>query len=221
MGNVATFSVEDLIVFSGDIKSAKDAALRDHSQYEVNTIIRHRGNPLFRSSMEFYTKFADGDERWMRYSKDLFDSIPYAEYVSKVPYLKHLAYSSADAEKYIRDMNSNDITAVVPGDTVYVDIAWFGITWGFDTVGLPDIFPRTYVFEFRYTHYFHDLTQGRNLLPSVSRKVISASCKVMNATYKMTTHQVFAYGSNKVLDASVMELITPYHAKKYPQLLAD
>jgi hypothetical protein len=129
MGNVATFSVEDLIVFSGDIKSAKDAALRDHSQYEVNTIIRHRGNPLFRSSMEFYTKFADGDERWMRYSNDLFDSIPYAEYVSKVPYLKHLAYSSADAEKYIRDMNSNDIAAVVPGDTVYVDIAWFGITW--------------------------------------------------------------------------------------------
>jgi hypothetical protein len=34
--------------------------------------------------MEFYTKFADGDERWMRYSKDLFDSIPYAEYVSKI-----------------------------------------------------------------------------------------------------------------------------------------
>jgi hypothetical protein len=221
MGNVATFSVEDLIVFSGDVKSAKDAALRDHSQYEVNTIIRHRGNPLFRSSMEFYTKFADEDERWMRYSKDLFDSIPYAEYVSKIPYLKHLAYSSADAEKYIRDINSNDITTVVPGDTVYVDIAWFGITWGFDTVGLPDIFPRIYVFEFRYTHYFHDLTQGRNLLPTVSRKIISASCKVMNATYKMTTHQVFAYGSNKVLDASVMELITPYHAKKYPQLLAD
>ncbi len=69
MGNVATFSIEDLIVFSGDIKSAKDAAIRDHSQYEVNTIIRHRGNPLFRSSMKFYTKFADGDERWMRYSK--------------------------------------------------------------------------------------------------------------------------------------------------------
>ncbi len=61
MANVATFSAEDLIIiFSGDIKSAKEAALRDHSQYEVNTIIRH---PLFRSSMEFYTKFADGDER--------------------------------------------------------------------------------------------------------------------------------------------------------------
>ncbi len=69
MENVATFSVEDFIVFSGDIKSAKDAALRDHSQYEVNITIRHRGNPLFRSSMEFYTKFAEDDERWMRYSK--------------------------------------------------------------------------------------------------------------------------------------------------------
>ncbi len=96
--------------------------------------------------------------------------------------LKHLAYSSVDAEKYIRDMNSNDITTAVPGDTVIADIVWFGITWEFDTVGLPDIFPRTYISEFRYTHYFHDLTQGRNLLPTVSRKVISASCKVMNAT---------------------------------------
>jgi hypothetical protein len=37
----------------------------------------------------------------------------------------------------------------------------------------------------------------------------------------MTTHQVFSYGSTKVLDTSTMELITTMHVQRYPQLLAD
>ncbi len=96
-----------------------------------------------------------------------------------------------------------------------------GITWELETVGPPDIFSRNYVFEFKYTHYFHDFTQGRNPLLDVSKKLISVTCKVMNATYKMTTHQVFNYGSTKVLDTSTMEFITAMHVQRYPQLLAD
>jgi hypothetical protein len=118
-------------------------------------------------------------------------------------------------------MNSYDITQVVPGDVVYVDIAWYGNTWSLEGVGLPDIFPLTYVFEFKYTHYFHDLTNGVNPSVDVSKKVISASCKVMRATYRMTTHNVFGYGTNKIYDSSKMVLITEKHTKLYPQLLED
>ena len=96
--------------------------------------------------------------------------------------------------------------------------SWYGQEWAMN-LGMPDIHPRVYVLEFTYTHYFHDLTQGKKPSANVSKKLISAKCSVMNATFKMTTHQVYGYGSNKVLDTSRMELITANHIARFPQLL--
>jgi len=218
MGNVTTFSVEDLIIFTGTRSNAKDAALRDHNQYEVNRIIRHQGNPSKRTSMKFLIEYADGDQRWSWYTKDIFDSIPYADYVDKFPYLKHLKLSSAEAIKFINEINKEDITQVEPGDVVYVDIAWYGNEWSMN-LGMPDVHPKVYVFEFLYTHYYHDLTQGRKPAPNVSKKVLSAHCPVMNATFRMNTHTVFGYGSNQVFDPNTMVLITAQSTALYPQLL--
>jgi len=218
MGNVVTFSVENLIIFTGDRTVAKDAALRDHNQYEVNKIIRHMGNPNKRTSMKFLILYADGDQRWSWYTKDIFDSIPYAEYVTQFPYLRHLKLSSSEAVKYINDINKEDITQVEPGDVVYVDIAWYGNEWSMN-LGMPDIHPKVYVFEFLYTHYYHDLTGGRKTPSNVSKKVISALCPVLNEKFKMTTHNVYGYGSNKILDEGSMVLITAKTTVLYPRIL--
>ncbi len=74
-------------------------------------------NPEKCTSMKFLIEYA---------TKDIFDSIPYVEYVERFPYLRHLKLSSSDATKFINDMNKEDINNVKPGDTVYVDIAWYG-----------------------------------------------------------------------------------------------
>lgn len=218
MGNTVTFSVEDLIVFTADMKAAKEAALRDFNQYEVNRIIRHTGDPLKRTSMKFLIQYADGDQRWSWYTKDIFDSIPYADYVSQFPYLHHLKYSTSEATKFIHDMNKEDITQVHPGDKVFVDIAWYGNEWAMN-LNLKDVHPKVYVFEFEYLYYYHDLTRGKKPKPDVSRKLITAYCPIMDKTYKMTTHQVYGYGSNRIFNDTTMVLITTDHVAQCPQLL--
>ncbi len=86
-------------------------------------------------------------------------------------------------------------------------------------LGMPDIHSRVYVLKFTYTNYFHGLTQGKKPSANVFKKIISAKCSVMNATFKMTTHQVYGYGSNKVFYTSRMELIKANHVARFPQLL--
>jgi hypothetical protein len=38
------------------------------------------GNPEKRTRMKLLIEYADGDQKWSWYTKDIFDSIPYAEY---------------------------------------------------------------------------------------------------------------------------------------------
>jgi hypothetical protein len=168
--------------------------------------------------MKFLIQYADGDLRWSWYTKDIFDSIPYAEYVQRFPYLQHLKLSSSEAVKFVNDINKEDVTQVKPGDTAYVTIAWYGNEWA-TNLGMPDIHPKVYVLEFHYTHYYHDLTYGKNPDPNVSRKIISAYCPIMEETFKMNTHTVYGYGANKIYDPNTMSLITADTVALYPQIL--
>jgi hypothetical protein len=89
-----------------------------------------------------------------------------------------------------------------------------------ENIPIPDIHPRVYVFEFQYTHWYHDLTLGKNPSPTVSKVKISAYCKVIDKSFALTAYLVYAYGSNKVLDTSKMVLITEKHIQLYPQICA-
>ena len=75
-------------------------------------------------------------------------------------YLYLLTLSASDAAKYIFMTNRTEITKVQPGDTVYVDLQYFGGRW-YESLGLPDAPTSTYVMEYRYTHRYHDLSYGQ------------------------------------------------------------
>jgi hypothetical protein len=72
MGNIERFDVERLIVFPGDKAAAREAAKRNHDQYDVVAIHRHTGDPEFRNSMKYLIEYTDGDSKWMWFSKNIF-----------------------------------------------------------------------------------------------------------------------------------------------------
>lgn len=98
---VHTFHVERLKMFFGPREEAERVALLDHDQYQVETILYYRGNPAIRTTMEFYIRFGDGDERWVTWSKDLFDSVPYEDFCRARPPLFPLLFTVKEAQKQI------------------------------------------------------------------------------------------------------------------------
>ena len=67
MGNVEVLDAERVQLFIGSREQALEAANWDADQYEVKTIISHRGDPTKRSTLEFLVEFADGDKVWIGY----------------------------------------------------------------------------------------------------------------------------------------------------------
>ena len=59
--------------------------------------------------MEFEVLFEDGTKKWMTYSKDLYDSIPFEEYCNSQPQLVPLQFPVLQAQNYIGAMNKKVI----------------------------------------------------------------------------------------------------------------
>ena len=51
------FYVGDLKPFTGSLESAKELAIIDADQFEVERIIAHGGHPYKRTNMEFFVQF--------------------------------------------------------------------------------------------------------------------------------------------------------------------
>ncbi len=160
IGFVETFDVASLVIFPTDYQTAYQAALRDYDQYEIDTFLGHRGNPAKRTTMEFLIRFKDNETKWVSWSKDLFDSIPYEIYVSALPSLYQLRFTEKQLSVYRRDVNKRDIDFLKPGDTAYVELSYFGYDW-FLGLHLPDIFPRIYVVEVCFTHWYHKTSKRK------------------------------------------------------------
>ena len=90
MKNIQTFHVERLKLFSGTREVGKKVAMLDFDQHFVDRVLYYRGNPSVRETMEFFVRFADGEERWVTWSKDLFETVQYEEFCRALfPHLHH------------------------------------------------------------------------------------------------------------------------------------
>jgi hypothetical protein len=208
MGNIRTFYVGDLKPFFGTREEGKELAAIDHDQFMVDSIIAYRGNPHSRTTMEFYVKYADGDERWVTWTNDLFDTTQYEEFCKSKAPLWQLVYRVDVAKKMAAELNKTPITEVQPGDRVYVDIRWFGYEWYRQSRLPDDKYFRTFVVLFVYEKY-----AARN-------RRIMASCPIFNDRFTDLDHVfVKEYGSVKSFDQSSMTLVDEAFLVSYPELI--
>ena len=195
-------------MFFGRREEAERVALLDHDQYQVENILYYRGNPAIRTTMEFYIRFGDGEERWVTWSKDLFDSVPYEDFCRAHPPLFPLLFTVKEAQRQIAQINGSDITEVYPGLSVFVDLrSRGGATW-YNDIGLPDPHRLTYVLPCMY----------KSWIGKQKRKILLHS-PVTDEEYPVDHYFVRSYGTCTVLKPDTMVLVDPALCKRYPTIL--
>ena len=150
MGTIKWFHVTRLKMFHGTEAEGYKAALLDADQHVIRRILRWKGDPMKRTTMEFKVEFEDGDIIWLTYSKDLDESVQYDNYIDAHPYLYPLRFKANHASKQVASIRKLAITAVQPDDLVYVELRCaFGLEW-YDTLSIPDKYDVIYVVVVQY-----------------------------------------------------------------------
>jgi hypothetical protein len=208
-GAIVKYSSHDLHPFSPrDDQSAFDAALRDQDQFVVEEVLSYRGDSRYRSRTYFTLKFADGDVVERLWSPDIQCEAWYS-FCEARPHLYHLTLESTLAKKFCSEQRKLDITSVQPGDTVYVDIRFFGDDW-YESIALPDWQTTLYLLEFRYTHWYHQR----------SKKKISGKFVLNDQSFGLDTYQVFAWGTRRDPSGPNIIVIDQFLADRHPEILA-
>jgi hypothetical protein len=204
-GEVKTFDVLSLRLYSGTKEQAFDMARRDKEQHIVDKILYHWGDVNTRTSMTFKVKFMDGDVKDIVYSKDLFDSIAYEEYCDAKPYLRHLKLTTTEAKKYINGINKKPITGFSKDQEVFLDIRLYGDGW-FNKLQLPDTQTMMYVSKFK-------------ILTCTSKKMNLINV-ITNDNHILNAYQIFCYIHTNYEPASMI-IIDEAFMLEYPQVTQD
>lgn len=203
-----TFHVERLKMFYGSRADAEKAAQLDHDQHEIAEILYYRGNPEIRTTMEFFIRFADGEERWVTWNKDLFDTVQYEAFCRAHPPLFPLIFTVKEAQRRIAEINATAITEVTPGQKVYVDLrSRGGATW-YNALGLPNAEKTVYVLHCEYGRWI-----GRN------KRKIMLTCAVTNEEFAVDHYFVRSYGCCSVFSPEAMVLVDRALCKKHPKIM--
>ena len=122
-GVVHVFPVDRLSLFTGNEEQAKRLALEDADQDVIEHIDGWRGDPAFRTTLEFFVKFRTNEDYiWLPWNDDFAESLPYEQYCNRYPCLRPLLMTTEELRVYQRNINALPITTMQPGDEVYVSL---------------------------------------------------------------------------------------------------
>ena len=202
MGTVRTFHVDDVQIFIGCREAAFKASMTDADQHQVEKFCAYVGDPSKRQICEFEVEFSDGSKLWLPWSKDLYDTIHYETFCRERRELYPLLFTVSEAKKQISAVRSQDITAVVPGDEVYLSLQAL-CPYYYDSLEtiLTDIYHTQYVIKLTY----------RDWKTPRSRKLIGGSIAVFNFEWSnFDNYFVTFYGSNKLRSPDMVILDGAY-----------
>jgi hypothetical protein len=182
--NILTFNLDHLKPFVGTDAEAKAMAWLDKNQYLIKEVQAYRGDPMTRSTCTFLIWFEDNDLVWLPYSLDISNTVQFEAFCTTRPELYTLLFSQQEAQKIIASLNRSPISEVKPGDSVYVDLRFYGAGW-YNALDLPNSDIVRYVVPFRYIRWYHKSSQTK----------IVAQCVIFNEEWPVNHHFVRAYGS--------------------------
>ena len=206
-GVVKKFHVDSLKIFHGDEATARQAARLDFDQHVIKKIVNYRGDPDRRTTMEFEVLFEDGTKKWLTYTMDLFDSIPFEDYCNQHPQLVPLQFSAVQAQNYIRKMNEKVIECAKPGQVAYLDLRWFSDAW-YRSLNLPRTGEVVHVLKVEFKEFTR------------KERKINILVELTGDKFSLSHFVVYAYLHRRVLDAT-MVLVDKQFAQQYPQVLPD
>ena len=208
MGNVEVLDAERVQLFIGSREQALEAANWDADQYEVKTIISHRGDPTKRSTLEFLVEFADGDKVWIGYgigNNNISKTVQFESYCRSKPELFLLLFTEREARKLISERNKKQITSLEPGSIFYLDIRTYGHEW-YESLKLPNHNVNTYV------------TKCRVIKWVTFRYKIEVLDESLGIEFYYRTHDVLSHAYRSSLSPLDI-LVDSEFLKLYPQVL--
>jgi len=163
---------------------------------------------MIRTTMEFFVRFADGDERWVTWNKDLFDTVQYEQFCRAHPPLMPLIYTMSQAKARIREIKASPITDVTPGTKIYLDLrSRGGATW-YNDLRLPHSEKLIYVLTCVYTQWV-----GRQ------RKKIRLRCDLTDEDIDVDNFFVLTYGRTTVFNPDTMVHIDRALCAAHPKIM--
>jgi hypothetical protein len=211
-GVIHVLPVDRLSLFVGSDAQAERLALEDAEQDVIESIDGWRGDPAYRTSMEFWVKFrTNNDFVWHPWSEDFADSLPYEQYCQRYDCLRQLLMTTDALHTYQLELNRNPITSVQPGDEIFVSLRYFDFA-AYDSATFPLPSPHTidYVVKMRYTQWDReDHTKIEAIIPVFGE-----------ARYSFRPWFIEAWGSRKVLLPS-MRLVDLAMMSLHEQYLLD
>jgi len=203
------FHVDRVGLFKGSRQQAFEMACLDRDQYLIRQIVEHRGDALKRKGMEFRTVFADGDIRWLPYSTDISNTVPFEDYIRRFPELRVLLQSAKEALRFVTKCNSTPFASLAfPGKTFFLELRYFGSIY-YDDITVPpeDLYRLQYFFKCTYTEWVREPL------------VISVLCHVPNIRLVFNGYDVVTWGHVFVLPSTAV-LVDAVFATKHPEVLA-
>ena len=205
---VTSLHVSRLKLFHGTETDAYKMALLDNDQFVVKRVLAYRGEPITRTTMEFEVEFEAGSIIWLPWLS-ISSTVQFEEFCRSKPQLYLLIFDSKQAATHVKQKDKELITAVKPGDTVYVDIRYYGATW-YQQLELPEADHRTYMVKHKYTKWSNE-----------KHTEIVAECALFDEVFKHRGYFVYAYGSVKKFDTNTMVLLDKKWIKRFPKLLPN
>ena len=149
------YHITRISLFDGTRQEAMDLAMHDKDEYVIVSFRRFRGNPETRTTVEFEVLFSDGSCVWLPWNLSLFETVPYERFCQSDPMLTPLLYTAADFAKIRSALNKQPISAVRPGDTVFLNLRYYSHTWYKEEVPYDNKYDVAYLVPCRYGQLSH------------------------------------------------------------------
>jgi len=209
---ILTLQAEQVKLYFGTMDEARTAALNDHNQYLIESIVGWKGTPLSRTTCTFKVKWSDGTTSWMPWHRfNITDTKQYEDYIASVPELFPLQYSVADYSKLKINLNARAVS-VRAGDKIFLDMRTWGQSW-LDSRELPDSDNIQYVCVAKIVRTYPSSAKGK-----INNK-FDFTCPAFGAAeYDGQEDWVQSWGQNKVKPPGAV-LVDAAMIAAYPSLL--
>lgn len=131
--------------YIGNEADAFKAALYDKDQFVVTKISNYRGDPEYRSTMEYMVHFEDGSISWRKHEPDITTTKAFEEFITRpdLPQLYILTQNADFARSMIKAWDRIRIDPLLANTTAYLDLRSWGLFY--NTLEIPDKDIRTFM----------------------------------------------------------------------------